>query len=51
MIYKNESSIEENLQTETTYRQYLKDVMEKVDHDFPMLQTNVQKILLTLKIL
>ncbi|XP_076235044.1 lethal (2) 41Ab [Calliopsis andreniformis] len=51
MIYKNESLIEETLQMERTYREYLRDVMEKTDHDFPMLQTNVRKILLTLKIL
>lgn len=51
MIYKNECIIEENLQMEYSYRLYLKDVLEKTAHDFPTLQSSVQKILLTLQVL
>ncbi|XP_043263387.1 coiled-coil domain-containing protein 40-like isoform X2 [Colletes gigas] len=51
MIYKNGNMIEENLKMEHTYRQYLKHIIEKADHDFPMLQANLRKILLILQIL
>ncbi|XP_076380556.1 lethal (2) 41Ab [Megalopta genalis] len=48
MVYKNEDTIEESLKMEHNYRQYLKHVLERTNHDFPMLQTNLQKILVTL---
>lgn len=48
MMYKNEDTIEENLKMENGYRQYLKYVLEKTNHDFPMLKTNLWKILLSL---
>ncbi|XP_076222304.1 lethal (2) 41Ab isoform X2 [Nomia melanderi] len=48
MTYKNEDTIEENLKMEHSYRQYLKYVLEKTNHDFPMLKTNLRKILFTL---
>lgn len=48
MVYKNEDTIEENLKMEHSYRQCLKHVLERTNHDFPMLQSNLQKILVTL---
>ncbi|XP_015431039.1 PREDICTED: coiled-coil domain-containing protein 40 [Dufourea novaeangliae] len=51
MMYRSEHTIEENLKMEHSYRQHLKHVLEKTDHDFPMLQASLRKILLTLKIL
>ncbi|XP_076288855.1 lethal (2) 41Ab [Lasioglossum baleicum] len=48
MMYKSEDTIEENLKVEHSYRQYLKHVLERTNHDFPTLQTNLQKILATL---
>ncbi|XP_076650150.1 lethal (2) 41Ab [Halictus rubicundus] len=48
MMCKSEDTIEENLKTEHSYHQYLKHVLERTNHDFPMLQTNLRKILATL---
>lgn len=50
MIYKGECIIEENLQKEHSYREYLKYVLQKTDNDFPMMKDNMRKILLTLQI-
>lgn len=51
MIYKSENVIEENIKIENTYRQYLKHIIEKTNHDFPMLRVSLRKILLLLQIL
>ncbi|XP_054004986.1 coiled-coil domain-containing protein 40 isoform X1 [Hylaeus anthracinus] len=51
MIYRNGSIIEENMKIEHTYQQYLKHIIEKTNHDFPMLKFSLRKILLTLQIL
>ncbi|XP_034191697.2 lethal (2) 41Ab [Osmia lignaria lignaria] len=50
MIYKGECIIEENLQKEHSYREYLKYVLQKTDNDFPMMKDNMRKILLTLQV-
>lgn len=51
MMLKNEFIIEENLRKEHINREYLKYVLQKIDHDFPMMKDSTGKILLTLQIL
>ncbi|KAL6264767.1 hypothetical protein P5V15_004865 [Pogonomyrmex californicus] len=50
ILFKNETTLNEEFQNEQILRDYLKHVMERTSQDFPLLKNNIQKILLTLKI-
>lgn len=51
MLFKSETSLNEEFQNEQILRDYLKYVMERTNQDFPLLKNNIQKILLTLEML
>ena len=49
LLIKNEVALNEEWQNQQDINNYLKEIMQQTQHDFPLLKNQVQKILLTLQ--